>query len=122
MPGRGAATVCSLYVDESRRTETRLTRWLLEALLQGHIPDSPPDIGLPLVVAVFEVARDKRRILVEHVVHSKGDRGVIEPCPPSPWIVFRGRDRYDLLSVVAACLFSIAGNWLGGRLREAKGV
>jgi hypothetical protein len=30
MPGRGAATVCSLYVDKSRRTETRLTRWLLD--------------------------------------------------------------------------------------------
>src|SRR5438552_14598070 len=128
MPGRGAATVCSLYVDESRRTETRLTRWLLEALLQGHIPDSPPDIGRPLVVAVFEVARDKRRILVEHVVHAKCDRGVIEPCPPPTLIVLRGRDWHDILSLavchrdVLILILGIAGNLLGGPLRKVKRV
>jgi hypothetical protein len=56
---------------------------VLEALCQRHIPGSPPDIGRPRVVAVFEVARNKRRVLVEHVVHSKGDGGIIEPCAPT---------------------------------------
>src|SRR5206468_3748131 len=70
---------------------------VLETLLQRHIPDSPPDIGRPLVVAAFERASDKRRILVEHVVHAKGDRGVIEPCAPPTWIVLRGRDRHNVL-------------------------
>src|SRR5437764_6777052 len=101
---------------------------VLETLLQGHIPDSPSDIGRPLVVAVFEVASDKRRILVEYVVHAKCDRGVIEPCPPSPWIVFRGRDRHDVLVLavfqlrVVTSVLGIAGNLLGGRLRRVKGV
>ena len=33
----------------------------LEPLGQCHIPDPPPDVGGPLVVAVFEIASDKRR-------------------------------------------------------------
>ena len=69
----------------------------LEPLGQCHIPGSPPDIGRPLVVAVFDVDNGKRRVLVEHVVHAKRDGGVIEPCPPATWIVLRGRDRYDVL-------------------------
>src|SRR5437773_8824920 len=55
---------------------------VLETLCQRHIPGSPSDIGRPLVVAVFGVDSDKRRVLVEHVVHAKRDGGVIEPCPP----------------------------------------
>src|SRR6266481_10098600 len=62
---------------------------VLEALRHCHIPGSPPDVGHARVVAVFEVASDKRRILVEHVVQAKRDRGVIEPCAPAAWIVLR---------------------------------
>src|SRR5438477_8724202 len=56
---------------------------VLETLRQRHIPSSPPDIGLPLVVAVFQRGSDKGRIQVEHVVHAKRDGGVIEPCGPA---------------------------------------
>src|SRR5713101_8126458 len=81
----------------TRSRTSEIVRWLLETLRQRHIPDSPFDIGRPLVVVVFERVSDKRRILVEHVVHAKRDRGVIEPCAPPTWIVFRGRDRHDVL-------------------------
>ena len=37
--------------------QSRDTTEVLEPLRQRHIPDSPPDIGLPLVVAVFDVAQ-----------------------------------------------------------------
>src|SRR5205814_10690675 len=62
---------------------------VLEALRQCHIPGSPPDIGCELVVPAFDVASDKGRILVVHVVHAKRDGGVIEPCAPATWIILR---------------------------------
>src|SRR6266480_5898631 len=48
----------------------------LETLLYRHVPDAPSDVGLPRVVAVLEGSGDKRRILVEHVVHAERDRRV----------------------------------------------
>ena len=58
---------------------------VLEALRQCHIPGSPPDIGLPLVVAikVGNSRSDKWRILVEHIVHAKRNGGIIEPGTPT---------------------------------------
>src|SRR5438876_11773144 len=81
------------------RVESRDAREVLETLCQCHIPGSPPDIGRPLVVAVFDVDNGKRRVLVERVVHAKRDRGGIEPCVPSTWIVLRGGVRDDGLSL-----------------------
>src|SRR4029077_16344905 len=91
--------------------------------------DSPPDIRLALIVAVFDRARDERRILVEHIVHAKRDRRVIEPCPPPTWIALRGRDRPNVLVLsiryfhVRAAIFGISGNFvLRRRSRQAKRV
>ena len=75
---------------------------------------------MPLVVAVFDVASDKRRILVEHVVHAKRDGGVIEPCAPATWIILRGRDRHDVLSLAVfhlRVLTAVPG--IAGELRSA---
>src|ERR1700756_3591594 len=74
-----------------RSAQSRDATEVLKALRQCHIPSSPSDIGLPLVVAVFDVESYKRRILVEHVVHAKRDGGIIEPCAPAARIVLRGR-------------------------------
>src|SRR5438128_11798263 len=107
----------------------RVVGWLLETLFQRHIPDSPPDIGHPLVVAGFEPTSDKRRILVEHVVHPKRDRDVIQPCPPPTWIVLRRRNRRDVLIFAIPCprvlaaVPGISGDLvLRGRRRQVKRV
>ena len=109
-------------------TQFRDMAGALEPLGQCHIPGSPPDIGRPLVVAVFGVDSDKRRVLVEHVVHAKRDGGVIEPCAPPTWIVLRSRDRYDVLILaifdlrVLTRVPGITWNLLGNRLWEVKRV
>src|SRR4029077_2590768 len=84
-----------------------------------------PDIGLPRVVAVFVTGHtqggpfNKRRILVEDVVHAQRDGGVIEPCAPTRRTVRRGRDWHDVLLLVISHLriltrvLGITGNWLG---------
>src|SRR5438309_2362321 len=102
---------------------------VLETLRQCHIPGSPPDIGCELVVAVFVVASDKGRILVEHVVHAKRDGGLIEPCAPATWIILRCRDRHDVLSLavfrlgVLAAGPGISGDFvLRRRSRQVKRV
>src|SRR5205085_3144684 len=102
---------------------------VLETLRQCHIPGSPPDIGCELVVAVFDVASDKGRILVEHVVHAKRGGGVIEPCAPATWIILCGRDRHDVLSLavfqlrVLAAVPGISGDFvLRRRSRQIKRV
>src|SRR5438552_15385769 len=110
------------------RVEARDAREVLGTLCQCHIPGSPPDIGRPLVVAVFDVDNGKRRVLVERVVHAKRDRGVIEPCVPSTWIVLRGRDRYDVLILaifhirLLTHVPSITWNLPSNRLLEIKRV
>lgn len=66
-----------------RRAGSVLPR--LKPLLQRHIPDAPPDIGLPRVVAIKAVTRssDKRRVLIKHIVHPERDGGIIQPCVPT---------------------------------------
>src|SRR6516225_5502143 len=64
-------------------TACRAVATRLETLLYRHVPDAPPDIGLPLVVAVFKRGSDERRVLIENVVHAKRDCGVIEPYAPT---------------------------------------
>src|SRR5437899_3461571 len=89
----------------------------LEKLRQGHVPDAPPNIGLPLVVVIFKVSSrsSEWRIQVEYVVDAKRDGGVIKPGAPLTWIVLRGRDRSDVLVFavfhvgVLTFVFGIAG-------------
>ena len=64
---------------------------ILETLRQRYIPGSPPDVGRPLIVAVFERASDEGRGEVEHVVHAKRNGGVIEPrAKVAEIIIFKG--------------------------------
>jgi hypothetical protein len=51
----------------------------LESLLQLDVPEPAFDRGKRFVVVVFEGAGLERRIVVTHVLHAKGDRGVIQP-------------------------------------------
>src|SRR5438477_3807324 len=104
-------------------------REVLETVFQCHIPGSPPDVGRPLVVAVFEIASNEGRCEVEDVVYAKGTCRVIKPCVPPTWIVLRGRDRHDVLSLavfqlrVLAAVPGISGDFvLRRRSRQIKRV
>src|SRR5947209_5825263 len=79
--------------------QSRDATGVLEAPLQRYIPGPPLDVGRPLVVAVFEIASDKRRCEIEDIVYAESNCGVIEPCAPATWIVRRCRDRHDTLSL-----------------------
>src|ERR1700704_1736674 len=69
----------------------------LEALLQRDIPSPALSVSGTLVIAVFESAGDERRLLIEYIVHPKGDCGVSEPCAPAARIVLRCRHRNNVL-------------------------
>ena len=76
----------------------------LESLLQPDVPKPALDRGDRLVVAVLERAGHKRWICVEHVLHPKRDRGVIEPpLPVAAAVLSRGYwDDILLLAILAA--------------------
>src|SRR5207237_3158945 len=73
-------------------------------------------------------AFNKRRILVQHVVHAQRDGGIIEPCAPTRWTVRRGRDWHDVLLLAISHLriltrvLGITGNWLGNPWWKVKRV
>src|SRR6266571_2118895 len=81
----------------TRSRTSEIVRWLLEPLLQGHIPGSPLDIGRRLIVAVFTSGAHERRLFIEYIIHAEGNRCLVKPCAPATGIVFRGRDRYHVL-------------------------
>src|SRR5436190_3472889 len=109
--------------------QSRDARDVLETLCQCHIPGSPPDVGRPLVVAVFEIASNEGRCEVKDVVYAESNCGVIQPRAPSTWIVLRCRDRHDVLSLavfqfrVLAAVPGISGDFvLRRRSRQIKRV
>lgn len=61
----------------------------LEALSQRDIPGASANVGRAFIVAIFNRSRDEWWLLVGEIVDSKGDRGVIQPCAPSEWVIFR---------------------------------
>src|SRR5947207_12932186 len=86
-------------------------------------------MGRPLVVAVFECARNEGRCEVEDVVYAESNCGVIQPRAPPTWIVLRCRDRHDVLSLavfqlrVLAAVSGISGDFvLRRRSRQIKRV
>src|SRR5213080_4747571 len=86
-------------------------------------------MGRPLVVAVFECARNEGRCEVEDVVYAESNCGVIQPRAPPTWIVLRCRDRHDVLSLavfqlrVLAAVPGISGDFvLRRRSRQIKRV
>src|SRR5437016_3837091 len=86
-------------------------------------------MGRPLVVAVFECARNEGRCEVEDVVYAESNCGVIQPRAPPTWIVLRCRDRHNVLSLavfqlrVLAAVPGISGDFvLRRRSRQIKGV
>src|SRR6266481_8855177 len=55
------------------------SRFGLESLLYSDVPEPAFDRGQRLVVAILEAAGHEWWILIEHVLHSKRDCGVVKP-------------------------------------------
>src|SRR5437899_4555390 len=68
----------------------------LESLLQPDVPEPAFDGGDRLVVAVLEGTSYERRIFVEDVLHTKRDRGVVNPPSPVVAAVFSRGDWDDV--------------------------
>ena len=74
------------------------------------------------VVAVLDASGDKRWVFVKHILHPKGNRGVIQPGAPSSGIVFGRRYRHDIFLLVLLHLDVLAAvlckaRYLGGGRR-----
>src|SRR5438874_6364739 len=80
----------------------------LESLLKLNVPEPAFDRGKRLVVVVPEGSSHKRGIEIEHVLHPKGNRGVIQPGAPSTGIVLCGRDRHHVFLIAIPYLDILA--------------
>src|SRR6058998_27837 len=100
----------------------------LESFLQLHVPKPTFDRGKRFVVAVPRRAGRKRRILIEHVLHPNGNRGVIQPSAQSTGIILGRGDGHDvfLLAVlyldVLTAILGKARHWGRGRRRQGECV
>src|SRR6184192_1044694 len=80
---------------------TRSRTGFLESFLYLDVPEPAFDRGKRFIVAVLEGGGHEWRIFIEHVLHTKGNRGVIQPGAPSTGIVFgRGNGNYVFLLAV----------------------
>src|SRR6476659_573646 len=66
----------------------------LESLLYTDVPESAFDCGQRFVVAVLEAASNERWVFIRYVLHTKGDRSVIEPPLPVAAAILGCRDRH----------------------------
>src|SRR5205823_14492684 len=74
------------------------------------------------VVAVLDASGHKRWVFVKHILHPKGNRGVIQPGAPSTGIVFGRRYGHDIFLLVLLHLDVLAAvlckaRYLGGGRR-----
>src|SRR4029077_428761 len=74
-----------------------LFAWPLEAFLQPDVPEPASDISQRFVVIVLERSADKRRIGIEHVLHSERDSCAVHPRAPSALAIRCGADRHHVL-------------------------
>src|SRR6478609_7051888 len=72
-------------------------RLALEAFLQSDIPEPASDISQRFVVIVLERSGDKRRIFIEHVLHSERDGCAIQPRAPSALVIGSSANRHHVL-------------------------
>src|SRR5262245_39440402 len=77
----------SAKTDRQQAGGYKIFETSLESFLQLHVPESAFDGGKRFVVVVLEGTGDERRIRIKDVLHSDGQRRVIEPGPRSTRIV-----------------------------------
>ena len=70
---------------------------LLEALLQSDVPESAFNRSKRLIVTILEAACHKRRMLVEHVLHTERDGGIVKPPLSVAAAILGRRGRYHVL-------------------------
>src|ERR1700694_1000976 len=101
----------------------------LELILDRSVPKPSLGISCLLIITVFEGRGHKWRLLVEHVVHTQSNGGVIQPGSPTAWIVLRGGHWHDILILAVlrlsnfSAILGIDGDLgLSSRCREVEGV
>src|ERR1700693_1546521 len=88
----------------------------LELFLDGGVPETAFGVRSTFVVPVLKRGSHEWRLLVEHVVDTEGEGGLVKPSSPAARIVFGRGNRHHVLILPAhlhifAAILGISGNF-----------